>query len=87
MVEVAEFVGRLLCWTCLIYRALSRLSWLCWVHPPLLVRLAPPYKGGGGRLTCRVLVGYIFLLQVSKVSPCPNLTVESACWATPDGPR
>ena len=27
-------------------------------RPVLLVRLAPPYKGGGGRLTCRVLVGH-----------------------------
>ena len=34
----------------LVVFALSRLI--------LLVRLAPPYKGGGGRLTCRVLLGH-----------------------------
>ena len=53
----------------LIVLCLSRLAWLV-----LLGRPAPPYKGGGGRLTCGVLLGLGYLLQVGKVSPFPIMT-------------
>ena len=47
------------------------------------MRLAPPYIGGRGRLTCGVLVGYKlgFLLQVGSWSPCATQNVKSPCWA------
>ena len=47
MVEVADEAAPLL-----VVLGLPVLSKLC-----LLVRLVPPYKGGGGRLTGRVLLG------------------------------
>ena len=80
MVELADEAAPLLCRSGV--EALSPLfpicsiCWIMWISLacPSLGALPPPYKGGGGRLTCRVLLGLGYLLQVGQVSPLPILT-------------
>ena len=54
LVEVADEAAPFLCRSELMLEVLYSL----YLSRALLGRLAPTYKGGGGRLTCQVLLGH-----------------------------